>query len=65
MNVYDKIIESYNIASNNLSLDSKRLREVDNNIVLSSKVDIKLIISLNDVIHHFLPSIGIKIDVSH
>nr|AXR86014.1 cytochrome c oxidase subunit 2 [Gonatocerus sp. ZCS-2018] len=62
---------SYEFDSLNLEFDSVmlnnnenfRLLEVDNNLVLPYNLEIRFLISSNDVIHSFaLPSLGMKVD---
>ena len=62
---YKKInIESYLIDNDFLTLGQCRNLEVDNPLVLSIKLNIRLLVTSNDVIHSWaVSSLGVKIDV--
>lgn len=55
--------DSYMIASNDLTVGSFRLLEVDNRVLLPVKTHIRLLITAADVLHSWtVPSFGVKID---
>jgi len=57
--------DSYIIPSSELSLDSFRLLEVDNNTVIPIKTQVRILITAADVLHSWaIPSIGIKADAT-
>nr|AZL93480.1 cytochrome c oxidase subunit 2 [Synergus sp. ZJUH_2016033] len=58
---YNLNFESF--MNKNINLNSFRLLDVDNNLILPMNLQIRLLISSFDVIHSFtIPSMGIKID---
>nr|WEF49680.1 cytochrome c oxidase subunit II [Synendotendipes sp.] len=57
--------DSYMVSSNELNLDSFRLLDVDNRIVLPTNNQIRILVSATDVLHSWtIPSLGVKIDAS-
>nr|UAM91049.1 cytochrome c oxidase subunit 2 [Euura bridgmanii] len=55
--------DSYMIQKNNLNLNSFRLLDVDNNMIIPLNSQIRMLISSTDVIHSWtIPSLGKKID---
>jgi cytochrome c oxidase subunit 2 len=57
--------DSYMINTNDLTLGSFRLLEVDNRLVLPIKTHIRLLITSSDVLHSWaVPSFGIKVDAT-
>nr|ADJ95806.1 cytochrome oxidase subunit II [Xenopsylla cheopis]ADJ95808.1 cytochrome oxidase subunit II [Xenopsylla cheopis]ADJ95810.1 cytochrome oxidase subunit II [Xenopsylla cheopis]ATJ03542.1 cytochrome oxidase subunit II [Xenopsylla cheopis] len=57
--------DSYMISSNDLNLNSFRLLDVDNRIILPFNSHIRIIITASDVLHSWtIPSLGIKVDAS-
>nr|AOY39372.1 cytochrome c oxidase subunit 2 [Psephenidae sp. BMNH 842687] len=57
--------DSYMIPSNELSLNSFRLLDVDNRVILPFNTQIRLMVSAADVLHSWtIPSLGIKIDAT-
>ena len=55
--------DSYMINTNDLTIGSFRLLEVDNRVVLPIKTHIRLLVTAADVLHSWaVPSFGIKID---
>jgi len=55
--------DSYMISTDDLTLGSFRLLEVDNRLVLPVKTHIRLLVTSSDVLHSWaVPSFGIKID---
>jgi cytochrome c oxidase subunit 2 len=55
--------DSYIISRSDLEIGGLRLLEVDNRIVVPTKIHIRVIITSNDVLHSWsIPSIGIKMD---
>lgn len=57
--------DSYIIPQNELSLDSFRLLDVDNRIILPINNQIRILVSATDVLHSWtIPSLGVKIDAS-
>lgn len=65
-NIYDNEglnFDSYMISTNDLTLGSFRLLEVDNRIVLPTNTHIRVLITAADVLHSWaIPSFGIKVD---
>nr|QTK03065.1 cytochrome c oxidase subunit II [Sycobia sp. 2 JXW-2020] len=61
MDFKDTNVESYMIK--NFDLDKFRLLDVDNHLILPSKLNLKFLVTSMDVIHSFtVPTLGIKID---
>nr|AFV07506.1 cytochrome oxidase subunit II [Nycterophilia parnelli] len=57
--------DSYMIPSNELSLNSFRLLDVDNRVVLPMNTQIRMLVTAADVIHSWtIPSLGVKIDAT-
>nr|YP_010403061.1 cytochrome c oxidase subunit II [Acrolepiopsis assectella]UQV94871.1 cytochrome c oxidase subunit II [Acrolepiopsis assectella] len=57
--------DSYMIPSNELNLNSFRLLEVDNRIILPMNNQIRIMITATDVIHSWtIPSLGVKVDAN-
>nr|YP_009132584.1 cytochrome c oxidase subunit II [Nyssomyia umbratilis]AKA63226.1 cytochrome c oxidase subunit 2 [Nyssomyia umbratilis] len=57
--------DSYMIPTNEMNLDSFRLLDVDNRIILPLKSQIRIIISATDVLHSWtIPALGVKVDAS-
>nr|UFQ31739.1 cytochrome c oxidase subunit II [Hypomecis punctinalis] len=57
--------DSYMIPSNELSMNSFRLLDVDNRIVLPMNNQIRIMVTATDVIHSWtIPSLGVKIDAN-
>nr|YP_010728400.1 cytochrome c oxidase subunit II [Phaenopsectra flavipes]WEF49615.1 cytochrome c oxidase subunit II [Phaenopsectra flavipes] len=57
--------DSYMISTDNLNLDSFRLLDVDNRIILPTNNQIRILVSATDVLHSWtIPSLGVKIDAS-
>lgn len=57
--------DSYMVGTNDLTIGSFRLLEVDNRVVLPIKTPIRLLITSADVIHSWaMPSFGIKVDAT-
>nr|YP_010728517.1 cytochrome c oxidase subunit II [Endochironomus albipennis]WEF49758.1 cytochrome c oxidase subunit II [Endochironomus albipennis] len=57
--------DSYMISSNDLNLDSFRLLDVDNRIILPTKNQIRILVTATDVLHSWtIPSLGVKIDAN-
>nr|YP_187566.1 cytochrome c oxidase subunit II [Luidia quinaria]BAD86674.1 cytochrome b oxidase subunit II [Luidia quinaria] len=55
--------DSYMIPTNELTIGSPRLLEVDNRLVLPSQTPIRVLVSSSDVLHSWaVPSLGIKMD---
>nr|QVY57859.1 cytochrome c oxidase subunit 2 [Trissolcus japonicus] len=55
--------DSYMINTNELNMNEFRLLDVDNRLIMPSKIKTQLITTSNDVIHSFtVPSLGFKID---
>nr|UQS75792.1 cytochrome c oxidase subunit II [Heteralonia sp.] len=55
--------DSYMIPSNELELNSFRLLDVDNRVVLPSNSQVRILVTAADVIHSWtVPSLGIKVD---
>nr|QUL60437.1 cytochrome c oxidase subunit II [Hypomecis punctinalis] len=57
--------DSYMIPSNELSMNSFRLLDVDNRIVLPMNNQIRIMVTATDVIHSWtIPSLGVKVDAN-
>jgi len=57
--------DSYIIPSNEINLDSFRLLDVDNRIILPINNQIRILVTATDVLHSWtVPSLGIKIDAN-
>lgn len=57
--------DSYIIPQNEISLDSFRLLDVDNRVILPINNQIRILVSATDVLHSWaIPSLGVKIDAS-
>nr|YP_010580066.1 cytochrome c oxidase subunit II [Chironomus tentans]UZS77118.1 cytochrome c oxidase subunit II [Chironomus tentans] len=57
--------DSYMIPQNEMSLDSFRLLDVDNRVILPINNQIRILVSATDVLHSWaIPSLGVKIDAS-
>nr|YP_010580079.1 cytochrome c oxidase subunit II [Chironomus novosibiricus]UZS77131.1 cytochrome c oxidase subunit II [Chironomus novosibiricus] len=57
--------DSYMIPQNEMSLDTFRLLDVDNRIILPINNQIRILVSATDVLHSWaVPSLGVKIDAS-
>nr|AJR19255.1 cytochrome c oxidase subunit II [Thremma gallicum] len=57
--------DSFMIPQNNINLDSFRLLEVDNRLVLPMKTKIRILITSSDVIHSWtIPSLSVKSDAT-
>nr|APT41532.1 cytochrome c oxidase subunit II [Pressatia choti] len=57
--------DSYMIPTNEMSLNSFRLLDVDNRVILPLKSQIRIIVSATDVLHSWtIPSLGVKVDAS-
>jgi len=57
--------DSYMVGTNDLTIGSFRLLEVDNRVVLPIKTPVRLLITSADVIHCWaVPSFGIKVDAT-
>ena len=57
--------DSYIIPQNEISLDTFRLLDVDNRIILPINNQIRILVSATDVLHSWaIPSLGVKIDAS-
>lgn len=57
--------DSYIIPQNEMSLDSFRLLDVDNRVILPINNQIRILVSATDVLHSWaIPSLGVKIDAS-
>nr|YP_010134323.1 cytochrome c oxidase subunit II [Megabeleses liriodendrovorax]QWM93813.1 cytochrome c oxidase subunit II [Megabeleses liriodendrovorax] len=55
--------DSYMIQKNNLTLNSFRLLDVDNNMIIPMNTKMRILVSSTDVIHSWaIPSLGKKID---
>nr|WKU84060.1 cytochrome c oxidase subunit II [Orthoprosopa multicolor] len=55
--------DSYMIPSNELNIDSFRLLDVDNRVVLPMNSQIRILVTAADVIHSWtIPALGVKID---
>jgi cytochrome c oxidase subunit 2 len=57
--------DSYIIPQNEISLDTFRLLDVDNRVILPINNQIRILVSATDVLHSWaVPSLGVKIDAS-
>lgn len=57
--------DSYIIPQNEISLDTFRLLDVDNRVILPINNKIRILVSATDVLHSWaIPSLGVKIDAS-
>nr|YP_010471453.1 cytochrome c oxidase subunit II [Brillia bifasciata]UVG40792.1 cytochrome c oxidase subunit II [Brillia bifasciata] len=57
--------DSYMIPTNEISLNSFRLLDVDNRIVLPMNSQIRMLISAADVLHSWtIPALGVKVDAT-
>nr|YP_010321626.1 cytochrome c oxidase subunit II [Glyptotendipes tokunagai]UKO31619.1 cytochrome c oxidase subunit 2 [Glyptotendipes tokunagai] len=57
--------DSYMIPQNEMTLDSFRLLDVDNRVILPINNQIRILVSATDVLHSWtVPSLGVKIDAS-
>jgi cytochrome c oxidase subunit 2 len=57
--------DSYIIPQNEINIDTFRLLDVDNRIVLPINNQIRILVSATDVLHSWtVPSLGVKIDAS-
>nr|YP_010580118.1 cytochrome c oxidase subunit II [Chironomus nippodorsalis]UZS77170.1 cytochrome c oxidase subunit II [Chironomus nippodorsalis] len=57
--------DSYMIPQNEMSIDTFRLLDVDNRIILPINNQIRILVSATDVLHSWaIPSLGVKIDAS-
>lgn len=57
--------DSYIIPQNEISIDTFRLLDVDNRIILPINNQIRVLVSATDVLHSWaVPSLGVKIDAS-
>lgn len=57
--------DSYIIPTNEINLNSFRLLDVDNRIILPINNQIRILVSATDVLHSWtIPSLGVKIDAS-
>nr|YP_010728426.1 cytochrome c oxidase subunit II [Endochironomus pekanus]WEF49654.1 cytochrome c oxidase subunit II [Endochironomus pekanus] len=57
--------DSYMISSNDLNLDSFRLLDVDNRVILPTNNQIRILVTATDVLHSWtVPSLGVKIDAN-
>nr|YP_010321639.1 cytochrome c oxidase subunit II [Chironomus nipponensis]UKO31632.1 cytochrome c oxidase subunit 2 [Chironomus nipponensis]UZS77079.1 cytochrome c oxidase subunit II [Chironomus nipponensis] len=57
--------DSYMIPQNEMSLDTFRLLDVDNRVILPINNQIRILVSATDVLHSWaIPSLGVKIDAS-
>jgi cytochrome c oxidase subunit 2 len=57
--------DSYIISINDIKLNSFRLLDVDNRIILPNKNQIRILVSAADVLHSWtIPSLGVKIDAT-
>nr|YP_010580053.1 cytochrome c oxidase subunit II [Chironomus plumosus]YP_010580105.1 cytochrome c oxidase subunit II [Chironomus agilis]UZS77105.1 cytochrome c oxidase subunit II [Chironomus plumosus]UZS77157.1 cytochrome c oxidase subunit II [Chironomus agilis]WAB46329.1 cytochrome c oxidase subunit 2 [Chironomus plumosus] len=57
--------DSYMIPQNEMSLDTFRLLDVDNRVILPINNQIRILVSATDVLHSWaVPSLGVKIDAS-
>lgn len=55
--------DSYIIPSNELSIDSFRLLDVDNRVILPINLQIRILVRAADVIHSWtIPALGVKVD---
>nr|YP_010327053.1 cytochrome c oxidase subunit II [Earias clorana]UNP54327.1 cytochrome c oxidase subunit 2 [Earias clorana] len=57
--------DSYMIPSNEMSINSFRLLDVDNRIILPMNNQIRIMVTATDVIHSWtIPSLGVKVDAN-
>lgn len=57
--------DSYMIPQNEINLDTFRLLDVDNRVILPINNQIRILVSATDVLHSWtVPSLGVKIDAS-
>nr|ALP47994.1 cytochrome c oxidase subunit II [Echidnophaga gallinacea] len=57
--------DSYMIPQNDMNLDSFRLLDVDNRIILPMNSQIRLLVTATDVLHSWtIPSLGVKVDAT-
>nr|UKO31645.1 cytochrome c oxidase subunit 2 [Dicrotendipes sp. YF-2022] len=57
--------DSYMVPQNEMNLDSFRLLDVDNRVILPINNQIRILVSATDVLHSWtVPSLGVKIDAS-
>lgn len=57
--------DSYMIPQNEINLDSFRLLDVDNRIILPINNQIRILVTATDVLHSWtIPSLGVKIDAN-
>nr|WEF49628.1 cytochrome c oxidase subunit II [Polypedilum sp.] len=57
--------DSYMIPTNEMNVDSFRLLDVDNRIVLPIQNQIRILVTATDVLHSWtIPSLGVKIDAN-
>lgn len=57
--------DSYIISSNSLNINSFRLLDVDNRIILPINNQIRILVTATDVLHSWtIPSLGVKIDAN-
>lgn len=57
--------DSYIVPQNEINLDSFRLLDVDNRVILPINNQIRILVSATDVLHSWtVPSLGVKIDAS-
>lgn len=55
--------DSYIISNENSSLDTFRLLDVDNRVILPLNIETRLLVSASDVLHSWrMPALGLKID---
>nr|UNO54250.1 cytochrome c oxidase subunit 2 [Dermacentor silvarum] len=60
---FNKEFDSFMIPESEMNLNSIRLLETDNNLVIPMNTNIKFLISSTDVIHSWtIPSLGLKMD---
>jgi len=57
--------DSYIVSTNDLTLESFRLLDVDNRIILPTNNQIRILVTATDVLHSWtIPSLGVKIDAN-
>jgi cytochrome c oxidase subunit 2 len=57
--------DSYIIPTNEINIDSFRLLDVDNRIILPTNNQIRILVTATDVLHSWtIPSLGVKIDAT-
>nr|YP_010288390.1 cytochrome c oxidase subunit II [Polypedilum nubifer]UKO31606.1 cytochrome c oxidase subunit 2 [Polypedilum nubifer] len=57
--------DSYMIPSNEMNIDSFRLLDVDNRVILPINNQIRILVTATDVLHSWtVPSLGVKIDAN-